>query len=131
MTAYTIAGGTLSPALVDAAAFVTYRGDPESPSAILLKHNGLHIELAIDRGSAVGRGNPAGLADITLESDLTAIIDFENSVAAVDADDKVGAYANWLGLMKGDLRPVSEKAAPCSPAPSNPIAPTSPPMARR
>jgi malate synthase len=102
-------GGTeLSPK--SGARFAGYRGSPEAPSAVLLKHNGLHIELAIDRSHPVGKADPAGIADVILESALTTIIDLEDSVAAVDAADKVAAYANWLGLLRGDLQASFEKS---------------------
>lgn len=87
-----------APMLADATQLVGRAGDN-----LLLRHHGLHIELVIDRDHAIGRTDPAGLADILLESALTTICDLEDSVAAVDAEDKVAAYANWLGLMQGDL----------------------------
>ena len=92
------------PALRDPAQFVGRAGDN-----ILLRNNGLHIELVIDAAHPVGRDDPAHLADIMLESALSTICDLEDSVAAVDAVDKVAAYANWLGLMKGDLEDSFEK----------------------
>ncbi|MCW0232996.1 MAG: malate synthase G [Ferrovibrio sp.] len=106
---WSIKDGALSPALKDSNAFVGYRGDAASPSAVLLRHNGLHIELVIDRAHPIGRDDPAGLSDVILESALTTIVDLEDSVAAVDAEDKVAAYANWLGLMKGNLEASFEK----------------------
>jgi len=89
-------GGT--PPLVDPAQFVGRSGDN-----LLLLHNGLHIELVIDRQHPIGAEDPAGLADVMLEAALTTIVDFEDSIAAVDVADKIAAYANWLGLMDGDL----------------------------
>lgn len=77
---------------------------------LLLRHHGLHIEVVVDRSHPIGRSDPSGIADLLLESALTTIVDLEDSVAAVDAEDKVAAYANWLGVMRGDLTDTFEKS---------------------
>jgi malate synthase len=96
------AGGDLP--LADPGQLVGTRGD-----SLLFRHNGLHIEVVIDRDSTIGRTDPAGIADVLLEAALTTIVDLEDSIAAVDADDKVAAYSNWLGLMRGDLVETFDK----------------------
>jgi malate synthase len=95
--------------LADPTAFAGYAGEPGAPSRVLLRHHGLHIELVIDRGDSIGAADQAGIQDVLVEAAITTIIDFEDSVAAVDAEDKVAAYRNWLGLNTGDLSAPVEK----------------------
>ncbi|MCE8026070.1 malate synthase G [Billgrantia aerodenitrificans] len=88
---------------------VGYSGEAASPESILLSNHGLHLEIQFDPSHPIGKTDPAGVKDLLVEAALTAIMDCEDSVAAVDAEDKVGVYANWLGLMKGDLEEAIEK----------------------
>ncbi|UCJ17048.1 malate synthase G [Pseudomonas sp. MM211] len=98
----TLNNGDIS-GLRDASQLVGFQGEASAPIAILLKHNGLHFEIQIDASSPIGSTDAAGVKDLLMESALTTIMDCEDSVAAVDADDKTLVYRNWLGLMKGDL----------------------------
>ncbi|WP_054887086.1 malate synthase G [Pseudomonas sp. NBRC 111130] len=108
---YTVDQGNLSVTLRDGrqvglaepAQLRGYQGQPGQPTAILLQHHRLHVEIQVDPTSTIGKADPAGVKDILIEAALTTIIDCEDSVAAVDAEDKVNVYRNWLGLMKGDL----------------------------
>ena len=114
---YSVKGGTLAAAckdgamagLADAKQFRGYRGRPDAPEAILLVNNGLNIEIVIDRAHPVGRDDAAGIADVVLEAALTTIVDLEDSIAAVDPEDKVAAYRNWLGLCQGTLVETFQK----------------------
>nr|WP_288355458.1 malate synthase G [uncultured Pseudomonas sp.] len=98
----TLTNGDIS-GLRDADQLVGFQGEAAAPIAVLLKHNGLHFEIQIDAASPIGSTDVAGVKDVLMESALTTIMDCEDSVAAVDADDKTLVYRNWLGLMKGDL----------------------------
>jgi malate synthase len=117
VTGLTVAGGTLVAEadarripLADPGQFVGHVGAAEQPTHLVLRRHGLHLELVVDRSTPVGATDPAGISDVFLESALTAIMDCEDSVAAVDAADKVVAWRNWLGLMKGDLTETVTKA---------------------
>ena len=141
--AYAVSGGAFrvdfsdgtSTGLSDPEQFAGYTGDATAPTTVLLRKHGLHLEMVIDRQHHIGRDDPAGVADVRMEAALTAIMDLEDSVAAVDADDKTLAYGNWLGLMKGDLSASFTKSGQVMARSLNPdtevIDPSGNPMAVR
>ncbi|MCW2932639.1 MAG: aceB, partial [Actinomycetia bacterium] len=116
VTAYVVGDGGLVAqtatgfaTLADPAAFAGYAGYRGAPSGVLLRHHGLHLEILIDRAGSIGADDPAGVQEVLVEAALTTIIDFEDSIAAVDSGDKVAAYRNWLGLSTGELIAPVEK----------------------
>ena len=109
-TKYSVDNGALvittdtgTTGLADATQFIGYQGEASAPSSVLLKHHGLHLDIQIDRSTAIGKTDPAGVSDLVLEAALSTILDLEDSVTVVDADDKVLAYSNWLGILQATL----------------------------
>jgi malate synthase len=117
-TGYRVEGGKLvvglnggsSTGLQDAAQFIGYQGSANAPSSVLLRHNGIHIDIQIDRATPIGKSDAAGVSDVVVEAALSTILDLEDSVAVVDAQDKVLAYGNWLGILQGTLTEQVTKA---------------------
>ena len=116
-TGYAVKGGDLvvtlkdgsTSKLADKAQFIGFQGTAKAPSSVLLQHNGLHLDIIINRATPIGKSDAAGVADVVLEAALSTILDLEDSVAVVDADDKVLAYGNWLGILQGTLTESFEK----------------------
>ncbi|MES2951850.1 MAG: malate synthase G [Pseudomonadota bacterium] len=116
-TGYAVKGGDLvvtlkdgsTSKLADKAQFIGFQGEAKTPSSVLLQHNGLHLDIIINRATPIGKTDAAGVADLVLEAALSTILDLEDSVAVVDADDKVLAYNNWLGILNGTLTESFEK----------------------
>ena len=116
-TGYTVVNGELvvslkngkTTKLAKAAQFIGFQGNAAAPSSVLLQHNGLHLDIQINRNTAIGASDAAGVSDLIVEAALSTILDLEDSVAVVDADDKVLAYGNWLGIVKGTLTEAVEK----------------------
>jgi malate synthase len=98
-----------STPLADPSQFVGFQGDAAAPSSVLIRHNGIHVDIRIDRNTPIGKTDPAGISDVVLEAALSTILDLEDSVAVVDAQDKVLAYANWLGILQGTLTEEVQK----------------------
>jgi malate synthase len=106
----TLNGGA-STGLKDPAQFIGYQGPANAPSSVLLRHNGIHVDIQIDRATPIGQGDAAGVSDVVVEAALSTILDLEDSVAVVDAQDKVLAYSNWLGILQGTLTEQVTKGA--------------------
>ena len=116
-TGYQVEGGKLvvsmkggaTTGLKDAAKFIGYQGEASAPSSVLLRNNGIHLDIQIDRSTTIGKSDAAGISDVVMEAALSTIMDLEDSVTVVDAQDKVLAYRNWLGILKGTLTEQVEK----------------------